>query len=1021
MSKISVRLSVASEWTVVPLWNKAISPTLSWTIVPLWNKVISPVLSYPVKLAGLKVKNEAKNQLQLAARESANWAQSQQASDLLKNAKSLLETHVIKPLKKQADPRISELLETLKSLQEKLEGSLDEEDEDQAVFFEDCTEEKEQSLRQLDEFLSHPEDPVVQNLGENRRELEELCALLRERDDVNLQNLTLSISHSIGILEGEKSNQTGWLAKFTIQEVLDLLGLRPSKHRRSPLSAQGEKAERAVLARMNNQPIEIDTPENFDEAVGKKLDEITNLAIKIGLIRLIFNGKWKEHFSRIYKEAESKTTEDVNFDTAFLKAVEDEFSTSEKDQFVVNRARYWFHLNITLPILKFYAYGVMRQFKADLLAFLKRTPEERINDVFTLALMPLKAHMSAFYTFNESLASKPLQGTVDESNRAYFDNLKSDKGETIDSTLLQFTHMIIERYAPAISWTQGIESSLNRFEEKMHSVIPITEWTPFKKIMTAGKVTIVWTSFILTGAPEWIVNKAVKYGIKRQVKGLIKLNLFKTDSSEQKTHSRYQYFINRFITEKLRQFNASGNIKASAPPEPPSSPYKLLRSPSKLRPSLPKPRSSPSKLRSSPSTQKQMQDVISELFQNIPLSIATSTAPALNTYFRGQPLEQGKQTLYNLFVDQFAPTVSLEILKGLEHFLYDDKAEGKELGLLSEFVWFTINNLENTLTKESDVAEQAEMNATEAAMHEQLQMAVATLVKEGVKTALDPSKKYENQTNAITQDVKRQSEAFLELMDNQVVENFTNLYKNWKNLNDSILKMTKQFKDTKIKKIVDYGDRLITSFQRDTKGLDSIIKDLEKIQEKKRSLEDQLAIFEGIQKQIQEADPRRKIHKLTILREKKWVSKKLKSEINRYEEYLHDFLKTPHSVQVAQLEQHKAQEFQNQLEQEKVEILATIREETGKMTQRVVDLQEQRMHLINWNRRLIDKEVNSKDVSTPLAKLFDTLPLEGKVHDVAVSAVMQCVGELLNFKEKPYHWNQVLIRALRAGTTLLKR
>ena len=78
MNKLSVGFSTFSKWTITPV--------LDWAIVPLWNKVISPVLSYPVNLAGQKVKKEAKNQLQSAYREGANWAQSQQASDLLKNA-----------------------------------------------------------------------------------------------------------------------------------------------------------------------------------------------------------------------------------------------------------------------------------------------------------------------------------------------------------------------------------------------------------------------------------------------------------------------------------------------------------------------------------------------------------------------------------------------------------------------------------------------------------------------------------------------------------------------------------------------------------------------------------------------------------------------------------------------------------------------------------------------------------------------------------------------------------------------
>lgn len=955
---------------------------LDWTALPILRRTLFPVLTWSAKAA---VKTDAVQNLKGRA---AVWAREQTVGQLRATATS------------QTDPIISELLACLTHLRDKLPEVDEEGFYDVETTY--TAEEKGRATTALQNFQENHArilanaryaDGRVLRLEANQER--NFAELRRKLDiaDMNQDTISAELDIAIAFLEPIAASQKGWIAQvkdlaqsIDVAQFLEMMGLpKPDPESSKQVDTATQEAERALLRRVTTeQTSDIAPPEgSFVDAVSAKLDEITDLTIKMTLVRLIFNGKSKVVFSKIYREALEKKSADTSFDTAFFKALEDEFSTSNKDQSIVDRTRHWFHLNISLPFLQFYIGTMVARFKLDLVNFLKKSPEERIDDVFACALLPLKAHMAAFYSFNRELAGKTVTGSIDNANRKYFDALQFDENASMDSILLEFSSFLVDRYAPNISWTEGIGTALDKLQKKI--IIPFDKWHAVQACITAVKVIAVWASILTTGVFEWALNKAVKKILRNELKKQIQLNFLKHEGSKSGAHSRYQYLINRFITMKLRHFNANGLAKDKVP----------------------------QKLRSSPTTQQEMQQVVDELFRNIPLSIATRSADTLGKHFSSDLVEQGKRAGYSFFVDQFTPTVSLEILRGLEHFLYDDVEAGKKLGFLSEFVWFTVNNLTNVMTtEEATETEQAAMIAIETDMHEQLRMTVQSVVNEGVATALDPSKKHQDTTNATLADIERQARGFSLFVMNQSTDDLMVFENAWKGLNEAIFAM---LKNTKINKIEQLRRSLLIAFEIATKELSQCITALMKYEKVRVQHQQNLGVLNSLETQIQAAKGREKIAKLSILGEKMWVSPELKEKIGIYKQYLSDYLATPSTKSLVDQERSNAALFEKELIAEKRRLTDAIAAETALIQEQLDKAKAEKGKLDAWIEKLQPIALTTKDVTSPLTRLIKTLNLQGIAQDTAVSAVIQLVRELLNFKEKPYHWNQVLVRAIHAS------
>jgi hypothetical protein len=499
-----------------------------------------------------------------------------------------------------------------------------------------------------------------------------------------------------------------------------------------------EAAQRKILQSMAKPKVAVPVPEaaEYRADLSNKLDQTRDTALKMFLTQLVFGGDWKKTFCKIHSEAQRRVSSGTgtDFDVAFGKVFEENFFTTSAPKSTVERIRYWFHLTVTARLLRRYGKEVMDHFKADLFRFLDRTPEERISDVFATVIKPLHEHMSGYYSFNERLAlpKNVLNTSIDRMNEAHFDALVVN-GETIDHILIHFAHILVEKYTPKISWSDDLEATLNRVQNKIEGIYSSTVTNG---VLTVLKVSSVWSCFLFSWAIEKAINVGLKWKIKRVVRIAITSNLYKTGDTAGKTHSRVQHLINQFLMEKLTGFNANGKG----------------------------PERSHAALRSSPTTRREIEAVVDVLFSNIPLSMATNNPADLREFFHGGAISKGKQDAFNLFKAKFTPTVSLEILRGMEHFFYDDER------LLSEFVWYTANNIAETMTTDAgDAAQkvqfQAVMNATENEMHKQLRMAVKTAVREGVQTALDPSKKYQRDLDASMEGLRNQTAAFLSVCD----------------------------------------------------------------------------------------------------------------------------------------------------------------------------------------------------------------------------------------------------------------
>lgn len=901
----------------------------------------------------------------------------------------------------QSNPVINALLDTLQKLHSEVETSLKNcEAEEASVQNEFNTP----VINLLETFLNNPgsylkdarnEDHTFMRLDGTNEDAFRYVSVAANCNRYDVDDLRW-IAQGIKFLEQAQKSQQGFISKAlrsiqlpsktevgkeetgSLESFLVTLGLTNGATVDTQHLKNIEQARQTLIQQTTPSPVPILPPNNFPKELDKKLKNISNTISKMILCQLIFgDGKI---FHKVYSRAQKKLLSDGNFDTLFFKELEDEFSTTEKPRSIFEQYRYSFHLSITNYLLKFYIDHIATRFKDDLVNFLNRSPEERVQDVFTTILGPVRAHMSAFYTFNQNLAGKTLSGTVDDANQDYFDTMDYGKGKNVDAILSELGNFIVERYCPHLSWTDAIDGYFGRLQSKIAN---LARWETVHACMTAIKVATVWTAYLLTGIFEWAMNRAIKFKLKNELKSLVKSTLFTTRSSEQKTHSLFQYHINQLIASKLRTLNATGV----------SHDHKITR------------------LRSSPTTQQELQIFIDELSGLIPLSIATQNAQSLTDYFNPNTVRQGTQAAFKIFQGQFVPPVSLELLKGLEQLLYDDK-QGHPLGPLSEFVWGAVNNLSKALVTDAQDVNSSQMAATETQMYEELHEAVKKIVNTAVDTALDPSKKYQNETSAHISSLKERVEGFLKACGELTTEQFSELDGKWQQLIQAVLEIHKQFNETGVKKIKDQGNKILQSFTDMQKSVTPILDEINKSKKDKSDVEQQLQWLTSVASSIAQWPASSKTRPLDILGDATTTTQELKDEIEKYKEFLKDFCATIPNEPVLKLEKAFELKFSKIIDAEKEKLLKKIKELDLIMNNGIDNFKQKIAVIEEWNGKLAPLPLSSEDVTSTLARSVKLLGINAEKY--AAKAVMYCVLELISLKQKPYHWNQVLIRVMHA-------
>lgn len=897
--------------------------------------------------------------------------------------------HVKSSINRTSNPNIDRLLAALTNLEPENAAALVDDINpflsNPNAYLSGATDENGE-LIQLTPFVRNAFTALARNLGH---------AGAQQDLEIARQFLTYVQSQQMGLLQQVR----GLATVEGFGALMESMGLKKpgaAAENGVKYDAEVDEAQRRILlslARSKEAQQPMPSAATYKIELSRKFDEITDLAVMMSLTRLIFPGEnWKTTFCQIYATACRRVSagEQTVLEDAFNRALEETFFGGPQAKSTFERLQYWFHLKVSARLLKRYIKALMAHFRADLMKFLDRSPEERMNDVFATVMKPLHEHMTAYYSYNKSLAEPGvvLEASIDLKNQEHFKNLRVNN-ETIDQILFHFAHLLVENYTPKISWSNDLASTLDKWENWFRDIYS-SKLT--NGILTVIKVSLAWSTFLISWPFEQLLNRGIKWKIKREVKTVIQSNLYKTGGSAGKTHSHIQHLINLFLMEKLSVFNANGKGADHAPMS----------------------------LRSSPTRIRDLQSVVDILFASIPLSMATNDPADLHHYFHGGPVARGKRDAYTTFKNQFTPTVSLEILRGMEHFFYDDQ------GLLSEFVWYTASNIAETMRTDAGDSTQKEefqdaMNATETEMHKQLRMAVTTVVKEGVKTALDPSKKFQNELDAAMDGLRRQTETFLTTCQTVDVATSDIIAGAWSKLAKAVLEMKTQLEDTGIPKIRRHGLFLFKDFSEKTKALIARMSQIDKARDDKSRLEKQLADeLDKVVDQIQRAPTREeKSSLLNLLSGKSWITLEFKNQILHYRDFLEKFLTTTPDKPLLRLEQSRADQFLANVVSERTQLQAKIDSASRDLQEHIVAFKSALAPLQDWKETIKSFKITSDDVTNLVATGIKVTGLP--IEKYAVRAVMTCLEELIHFKQRPYHLSGFAIRSMQAYNALPDR
>ena len=821
--------------------------------------------------------------------------------------------------------------------------------------------------------------------GENHEEFKLLFESLNEplRKNQFTADQMEDLQRAIEFLQTLTTAQTGYLEKarsllgsYSIKKVLSSIGItNPDQDALAKIHERAKKAQSKALQRINRVKEKEAPPKELKKSLEEKIDNIADLSYKMILTQLIFNSdNWKDTFILISKEVDSREKTDArDKNEAFFRALDHQFTLSGLSDSFVNRARKWFYLNVAAPAIRSYLNHAMTEIKTDLIHFLGMTPKQRIQNVFNLVLNPLNGHMTEFATFVPTLRGQVVD-SYDKAIESHFDAM-------IDAKLGLFASAAIEKY--------GYSISLSPLKYHLSTILSVgaaalTAVAFLRGYRTSIKITAFMTSFVLSGAFEMMLNFGIKYIAKRQLKEAVKKDFFSTDSAHGKAHSRLQHIINEQMLEKLIDFNANGAEIASHP----------------------------MKLRSSPTTRGEMDAIVRQLFATIPLSLATTTSDAYQSYFEQSNLTEKMKKEFFSIIGLFSPSISLELLKRMEHLLSDEKADGKAQGPLSEFVWHALNSIEQSLTSEAKATDATQMDTTETQLVEHLEMAVEKVVEQGVKLAMDPSKKLQDEINGTLEHIKVHIETFISSFINMNADNFAEKNKEFSKLCPAFVEATTKFKATP--KIESHCTKLLEGFVEVTAPMNEGMNQIEGMLLSRKEGLEKLNVLRVIRERltykkgegVTSLDARKNIETLVILSEKRWLTADLAEKIEPYKECLETYQRTKTDTLLTEKVYQWTDQFLNHLDTEIKILEENIQEQTHGIQETINSLKETEINkLADWaETQLKPMKILSSEVASRAATLIGDLPLDR----YASPLIKYFIRELLRYKNKTYHWKGIM-------------
>ncbi|HSX12239.1 MAG TPA: hypothetical protein VLF61_01985 [Rhabdochlamydiaceae bacterium] len=802
--------------------------------------------------------------------------------------------------------------------------------------------------------------------GPQKEAIEQLCdALVRNQP---IQEETLNAVYSIiahfrelqmGLVqmttEALKVNALDWVKKsIGLSERPDSSELRRQIDESRRLRAELQK--RTILAEVENQ-----VPPKIIDAIRDKCAFFSTLAANMALAKIIF------------PEEEISTLFPLLWDLAqrsnitFREAIQMQFGNHTS---IFRRIVVFFHLYLTAPILEFYISESVKKVEKDLITFLNKSPNARVEDLFFLGVKPLRAHLTTFESqlTNLDASHTVLQTSIEEYIENYFDTFNLN-GKINAARVDELARILIERYIPVFSLSAPFEKILN-------VVFPNTNYRIIDAVFGAAKKGLSGVIYISTLPIDWIANRLIKKIVQIILRKWTLPALYEMTQNALEIGTTFQHLINEFIKEKLEEFNREFSVNK---------------------------RHASVSVSHSISHHNLMQGLINQVFKTIQLHQVMNSSVSLHRYLNGKiSPEAVKYFASDLIAQGISPTASTELLKFIQYFLQEK--------ILAEFVWYALDNLTLLMQKSSQEISQEANNLVEATLLDAFKMTVAYAVEESVHHALDPSKAINNEIADAIVELRKASNKFIEECQNTSAENFKKAEESWLGLTRTVTQLSFKFSEKKIKPLLFFSNTLAKSFEEATRELSTTINEIRKRATQKNKFERALVILKSKRRDFDQQGLTIEQIEVGIRMLDSAIKDIPGAEFDKFKKTLQSFLHlASFNRWLSRIPEEDFAKFKQAFDAAIQEAELQIETLTNQMN--FAALKAELPQLTHWSAELRAIEVTSEDAGS-----FQILKqlIGSKAEQYLIDEIIQNGQVLLDIKSKPYHWKGVLWQVIDA-------
>ncbi len=731
---------------------------------------------------------------------------------------------------------------------------------------------------------------------------------------------------------------------------------------------EAQALERQLQLRMIQREVAKEVPKEPISEIKSQLTKLQSLAIKMALTNVIFWGNKNED---IFPELLS-TAERLR-ETNPTKTLEETFEDALRMKWTGNKIILELHLTVTSRVLKFYINHAVSQLKNDLMNFLLKSPNEQLDDLFKVVFNPLKAHLIAFQDYILALPKGQFP-TSDDEIIEHFESLRVSKKLPTD-LIHGLAGMLMEKYIPTFSC---IPRARDFFDNK---VLPTTRFKGINKLFSIIKSVLIGCAYV----PE-VLLKLFSFAwngtLKTILKWVILPKVFKSTQTVLDVHSQHRHMVNKFILQKLEQFN---------PQNAPSAPH--------LKPLI-----------SSEHQQKQLADIVEEILATIHFQRAMKSPRTHNQFINDE--SSFKNTIHQETVSAVAPLASIEILKVVEGFLQDN--------LLPGFIWDTLDRLTTGLTTSAQKISDGEMKGTETLMMENLKKVGEDAVQHAVQAVLNPSQTFQNEVKADLEDLFQISQDFIKSCGETTEKTILNLDRLWIKLSSKVTHLIRNFRGRNDTSLIKFITDIGTMFETATKPFRQKFEEIKTLHartvemEKKKTFLQEKSTFLN---QDSLTTPQI-LSALKILESQKAnLSPAFQKELETFLSSTTQYGQLAANTASKALYQANLKEFKTALEKTITDLATEITNISTQITEKIKELKKELEPITAWSKTLENPDISK--IVAPLKGDPTVLQTVGQaVQPIAepfiVKQVLSYVSDLLDLTKKPYHSVGVLWRVVNA-------